>query len=50
MEDIYEQLRQRLDDMATGFPPTENRVEISILKRLFSEEDARMFLMRTPFR
>ncbi len=48
MSGIYEQLRQRLDDMATGFPATKNGVEISILKQLFSEEDARMFLMMTP--
>ncbi len=48
MTDIYEQLRQRLDDLGTGFPPTQNGIEISILKRLFSESDARMFLMMTP--
>ncbi|MFO7931258.1 MAG: 4Fe-4S binding protein [Desulfosalsimonas sp.] len=48
MSGIYEQLRQRLDDMSTGFPATKDGVEISILKRLFSEADARMFLMMTP--
>lgn len=47
-EEIYEQLRQRLDDMATGFPATQNGVELRILKKLFSESDAEMFLMMTP--
>jgi Na+-translocating ferredoxin:NAD+ oxidoreductase subunit B len=45
---IYQQLRQRLDDMATGFPPSETGVEIRILKRLFSPADAALFLMMTP--
>jgi len=48
MSEVYEQLRQRLDDLGTGFPATQNGVEISILKQLFTEEDARMFLMLTP--
>ena len=48
MSDVYEKLRQRLDDMATGYPPSADGVEIKILKRLFSEADAEMFLMMTP--
>ena len=48
MSDIYEKLRQRLDDMATGYPPSADGVEIKILKRLFTEADAEMFLMMTP--
>ena len=48
MGKVYEQLRQRLDDMATGFPATKNKVEIKILKQMFSESDAEMFLMMTP--
>ena len=48
MEKVYEQLRQRLDDMATGYPATKNGVEIKILKQIFSESDAEMFLMMTP--
>ncbi len=48
MSEIYQQLRQRLDDLGTGFPATQNGVEISILKRMFTEEDARMFMMLTP--
>lgn len=48
MSTSYEKLRQRLDDMATGYPPSADGVEIKILKRLFSEADAEMFLMMTP--
>ncbi|MFH0788083.1 MAG: 4Fe-4S binding protein [Pseudomonadota bacterium] len=48
MEDIYEMLRKRLDDLATGFPATENQVELKILKRLFREEEARLFLGLSP--
>ena len=48
MDNIYEQLRQRLDDMATGYPATSSGVEIKILKQIFTEADAEMFLMLTP--
>jgi hypothetical protein len=34
MEDVYQKLRKRLDDMATGFPATRNGLEIRLLKRL----------------
>jgi len=44
MDGIYRQLQQRLDELSTGFPTTESQVEIRILKRLFSEADARLFL------
>jgi len=48
MKDIYEKLRERLDDLATGYPATENGVEIRILKRLFTEEEAEFFLQLSP--
>ena len=48
MDNIYEQLRQRLDDMATGYPETPSGVEIKILKQIFTEADAELFLMLTP--
>jgi hypothetical protein len=44
MKDIYERLRDRLEMMATGYPATANGVEIKILRQLFSEEDAELFL------
>jgi hypothetical protein len=31
MKEIYEKLRERLDHFATGYPATENGVEIGIL-------------------
>jgi hypothetical protein len=48
MTDVYEKLRERLDDLSTGYPETQSRVEIKILKRLFSDEDAELFLRLTP--
>jgi electron transport complex protein RnfB len=48
MTDIYEKLRARLDDMATGYPATESKVEIRLLKRLFTEEEAELYMELTP--
>ncbi len=49
MENIYEKLRARLDDLATGYPATESKVEIRLLKRLFTEEEAELYLQLSPF-
>jgi Na+-translocating ferredoxin:NAD+ oxidoreductase subunit B len=48
MEEIYEKVRERLDRMGTGFPETENRLELRILKKLFNEEEAELFLHLAP--
>jgi NAD-dependent dihydropyrimidine dehydrogenase PreA subunit len=48
MKDVYERLRQRLDEMAVGFPATDSQVEIRLLKWLFSEEEAELFLDLSP--
>jgi len=48
MKDLYRQLQERLDQYSMGFPATESGVEIEILKELFSEEDADLFLKLTP--
>ncbi|MBF0099736.1 MAG: 4Fe-4S binding protein [Desulfobacterales bacterium] len=45
--DIFDQLRTRLDQLAF-FPKTEEKIEMKILRRLFTEEDARLFLQLTP--
>lgn len=46
---IYEQLRERLDQFSVGFPKTESGVEIKILKKMFDEEDhAELYLHMTP--
>ena len=44
MNDTYERLRDRLEMMATGYPATVSGVEIKILRQLFCEEDADLFL------
>lgn len=48
MNDVYQALRERLDDMAVGFPSTESGVEIRILKKLFSEAEAELFVKLRP--
>ncbi len=48
MEDVYERLRNRLDDLAAGYPATESGVEIYILKRLFTEKEAEFALHLSP--
>jgi len=39
-DDVYHNLAKHLDNLPSGFPSTENGVEIRILKRLFSAEEA----------
>lgn len=47
-EDIFRRLQQRLDMYSLGFPATETGIEITILKKLFSQKDAEMFLDMSP--
>lgn len=47
-KDIFRQLQQQLDQYSMGFPATDSGVEIEILKELFNEEDAGLFLHLTP--
>jgi electron transport complex protein RnfB len=42
MNDVYERLREHLDKLPGGFPATETGVELRILKRLFTAEDAEL--------
>lgn len=44
MADIYNRLQQKLDTMSSGFPATESGIEIEILRDLFSEQAAEIFL------
>ena len=39
---VYEKLRKHLDSMPAGFPKTESGVEIRLLKKLFTEQEAEM--------
>ncbi|MCG8684607.1 MAG: 4Fe-4S binding protein [Desulfobacterales bacterium] len=45
---IYRTLQQRLDTYSMGFPSTESGIEINILEKLFSIEDADLFLNLSP--
>ena len=44
---VYERLREHLDNLPVGYPKTESGVEIRILKRLFTEEEAEMAMHLT---
>jgi len=46
--DPYRKLQLQLDQYSMGFPATKSGVEIKILKKLFSKEDAGLFLQMTP--
>jgi ferredoxin len=47
-EDIFRQLQQRLDLYSMGFPASETGIEITILKKLFNQKEAEMFLNMSP--
>jgi len=44
MELTYNLLREHLDNMPNGFPSTKSGVEIEILKMIFTEEEASVFM------
>lgn len=48
MSDVYVKLREHLDTLPGGFPATESGVEMRILKRLFTEEEAGLALHLRP--
>jgi NAD-dependent dihydropyrimidine dehydrogenase PreA subunit/predicted transcriptional regulator len=41
---VYQDLREQMDQYSVGYPSTESGVEIKILKKLFTEDEAEMFL------
>jgi electron transport complex protein RnfB len=45
---IFRTLQERLDQYSMGFPKTESGIEIKILEKLFSIDDAKMFLQLSP--
>ena len=45
MKDVYRRLQEHIDVMPVGFPATESGVELSILRRLFTEEEAEAALL-----
>ncbi len=47
IEEIYQKLAKHLDNLPGGFPPTESGVELRILRRLFTPEQADLSLHLT---
>ncbi|MGD9210744.1 MAG: 4Fe-4S binding protein [Desulfobacteraceae bacterium] len=45
--DIYHRLRRQLDQYSVGFPATASGIELKILERLFTEEQAALYLVMT---
>jgi electron transport complex protein RnfB len=46
-DEVYKKLAKQLDDMPGGFPATESGVELRILRRLFTPEEAELALNLT---
>ena len=47
-DDAYIKLREFLDQFPLGYPKTSSGVELRILKRLFSGEEAKIAVYLTP--
>ena len=48
MSDVYKRLADRLDELPHGFPATDSGVELKILQKIFTPEDAEMALKLKP--
>ena len=46
-QDVYQMLAKHLDNLPGGFPPTKSGVELRILRRLFTPEEAALALHLT---
>lgn len=44
MGTIYQELRKQIDQYSVGFPKAESGVDLKILKKLYTEEEAALFL------
>jgi Na+-translocating ferredoxin:NAD+ oxidoreductase subunit B len=47
-DELYRRLQKQLDTYSVGFPATKSGVEIRILKKLFNEDDAAVFVAMSP--
>ncbi len=47
-DDVYSRLRELLDSLPGGFPATDSGIEMKILQKLFSPEDAEMAVCLGP--
>ncbi len=43
VDEVYQRLAQVLDTLPNGFPATDSGVEIKLLKKIFSPEQAELF-------
>jgi Pyruvate/2-oxoacid:ferredoxin oxidoreductase delta subunit len=48
MSDVYKRLAERLDNLPHGFPATESGIEIKILEKIFTPDEAEMTLKIRP--
>ena len=48
MTDVYKRLAKKLDELPNGFPSTESGVELKILQKIFTPEDAELALKIRP--
>ncbi|UCD58479.1 MAG: 4Fe-4S binding protein [Candidatus Hydrogenedentota bacterium] len=48
MTDVYRRLAKKLDDLPNGFPATESGVELKILQKIFTPEEAETTLQMRP--
>ena len=46
--DVYERLAAKLDELPSGFPSTESGVELKILQKIFTPEEAELTLQMSP--
>ncbi len=49
MTDVYDQLSKKFDDQPNGFPATESGVELKLLKKVYTPEEAEIALKVKPF-
>jgi Pyruvate/2-oxoacid:ferredoxin oxidoreductase delta subunit len=48
MADVYKRLAKKLDELPNGYPETESGIELKILQKIFSPEEAEMALQIKP--
>ena len=48
MDQLYTKLQKRLDKYSFGFPPAPGGIDIALLKKFFTEEEAELFLKMSP--
>ena len=48
MTDVYKELARKLDALPQGYPDTESGIELRILRKIFSPEEAEMALKIKP--